>query len=177
MRKPFRIVAVLTFVVTSPGFAAAQSTPDWARKVKPGKSIFVMTTDGVQIDGVAGPVTPEGLTIYTPAGRETISFERAFRVERRDSSKTGLLYGAVGGYVSGLVFAANEGGCDGPWMPGFCSAGFTQMMSLMTGGIGALIGWGIDAAERGRSKIYEAAPPVKVGVVAGPRGAGVRVTW
>lgn len=174
MNKALRTAAVFAAIVACPAVAAAQSTPDWTRKVKSGKSIFVMTTDGVQIEGKAGPVARDGLIVYTPSGRQDIPFERVFRVERRDSSKTGLLYGAVAGYGIGFLTVAREK-CDG-FLSGLCEM-VKVVIPLFGAGIGSLVGWGIDAAEKGRSTVYEAQPVVHVGAFIGPRGGGITVTW
>jgi hypothetical protein len=175
MQKILRVAAALAVVVACPSTAAAQSTPEWTDKVKTGTSIFVMTTDGVQIDGVAGPVTPEGLTVYTSAGRQMIPFDRAFRIEKRDSSKTGLLYGAAAGWVYGYV-DVRRNDCSIGWVLGFCR-GDEQFVYLVTAGVGALIGWAIDAAVPGRSTIYEARQVARVSLKLAPTRGAISVTW
>ena len=174
MQKILRITAALIVVLTGTSTAAAQSAPEWTNKVKSGKSIFVMTTDGVQMEGKAGPVMREGLTVDTPTGRQDIPFDRVFRVERRDSSKTGLLYGAVAGYGIGFLSVAGEK-CEG-FLSGLCEM-VKVTIPLIGAGIGSLVGWAIDAAEKGRSTVYEAKPAVRVGAIVGPKGGSITVTW
>ena len=174
MHKILRIAAAMAIVVACPSTAAAQSTPEWTDQVRSGKSIFVMTTDGVQIDGKAGPAVLEGLIVYTPAGRRMIPYDRVFRVEKRDSLASGSLYGAIGGYIFGWVTATHD--CDGGiWT--FCDPGFTQVVALMGAGIGTLIGGAIDAAEGGRSTVYEAPPPARVSLRVGAGRGAIAITW
>ena len=174
MQKILR-TAVLVVVVAYPVSAAAQTAPGWASKVKPRKALFVITTAGEQIDGKAGPVSQEGLVVLTSTGPRFVRYEGIFRAERKDSAWSGLVYGAALGFGAGVVsWKTTE--CRDEFLNGLCES-YASMAPMLFTPIGALLGWGIDAAVSGRRTVFEASPPSRVSLVVGSSRAGVAITW
>jgi hypothetical protein len=175
MRKILRTTALLALVVACPTAAAAQAPPAWASKVKQGKALFVMTTDGEQIEGKAGPVSREGLVVTTSTGPRFVRYDGIFRAERKDSAWSGLAYGAAIGFGVGMI-SWKTTDCAGEVLRGFCE-GFAALGLVMYTPAAALLGWGIDAAVTGRRTVFEASAPVRVSVAVAPSRAAVAVTW
>jgi hypothetical protein len=175
MRKFLRTAAVLALVVACPTAAAAQEAPGWTSKVKQRKALFVMTTDGEQIEGKAGPISRDGLVVTTSAGPRFVRYDGIFRAERKDSAWSGLVYGAALGFGVGMI-SWKTTDCTGEFFVGLCE-GYASMAPMLFTPIGALLGWGIDAAVSGRRTVFEASPSARVSVAVAPTRAGVVITW
>ena len=175
MHKILRTAVLFAAVVACPTLVAAQSMPEWARKVKTGKAIFVMTTDGVQIEGKAGPVSREGLVVVTHTGSRVLRYEEIFRAERKDSAWSGLAYGAALGFGVGVI-SWKTTDCAGEVLRGFCE-GMAGLGVVLYTPAAALLGWGIDAAVTGRRTIYEASPPPRVTLKLSPAHGAVTIAW
>ena len=175
MQKILRTAALLALVVACPAAAAAQVAPGWTSKIKQRKALFVMTTDGEQIEGKAGPIAREGLVVTTSTGPRFVPYDAVFRAERKDSAWSGLVYGAALGFGVGVV-SWKTTDCSGEFFAGLCE-GYASMAPVLFTPIGALLGWGIDAAVSGRRTVFEASPPVRLSLAVGPARAAVAITW
>src|SRR3954463_3347222 len=83
MSLMFRSVAVIALLSwTSPAFA--QHVPDWTTTVKLGRPLYVTLLSGERLEGIAGSVTPDGITVATPIGVKTAPFADIRCVEKRD---------------------------------------------------------------------------------------------
>jgi hypothetical protein len=174
MQKILR-TAVLFAVVAYPVTATAQTAPGWASKVKPRKALFIITTDGEQINGKAGPTSRAGLVVLTPAGPRFVRYDGIFRAERKDSAWSGLVYGAAIGFGVGVI-SWKTTDCKDEFLNGLCES-YASMAPMLFTPIGALLGWGMDAAVSGRRTVFEASPPARVSLAVGPSRAGVAITW
>ena len=173
-----RIVrAAIVFAAASvvPSAALAQTPPEWSRNVRIGAPLFVTTASGDRLEGVAGSVTTDGITVATPAGVRTAAFADIVRVQRRDSVWNGVWVGAASGAAIGLVSMLTDACPDNS--PG-CRA---EAAAMPFGGAlyGALIGWGIDALVKGRTTIYDskAAPTFSLLAGRGAVGANLAFSW
>lgn len=174
MDRLVRAAIVLAVVSVVPETALAQ-TPEWSRDVRIGSPLFVTTASGDRLEGVAGSVTTDGVTVATPAGVRTAAFADIVRVQRRDSVWNGVWIGTASGAAIGLVALFTDA-CPNN-TPG-CRA---EAAAMPIGGAmyGALIGWGIDALVKGRTTIYDAkaAPTLSLLTGRGTIGARVAFSW
>lgn len=164
--------AVLALLL--PATAWAQPLPDWTSCVQIGKPLFVTTTSGDRVDGIAGQVADDGVVVATPVGVRTVRYADIGKVEKRDSVWSGVAIGAAVGLGIGTIWRANID-CATP----ACS---NEANVVISGGAfyGAVIGWGIDAALKGRQTLYRRTPalaPISFSVR--PRGFAARavIAW
>lgn len=167
-----RFLAVLTFVGCFPCAALAQRPPDWTLSVEVGKPLFVTMSNGDRLEGVAGSVTVDGITVATPTGVRTGAFPEIRRVEKRDSVWNGVWIGTAIGAGLGIAAALDDSTC-----PNNSRGCESEAAVLPLGGAlyGALIGWGIDALVKGRTTIFSERAPATVAFATKPRGASVSV--
>ena len=166
------LTAVWTLLL--PALAFAQVPPDWTSRVQIGKPLFVTTASGDRMEGLAGQVTTDGLVVATPVGIRTLTYGEIRKVERRDSVWSGVAIGATLGLAVGVVVRAGAD-CQTPT----CRA---EANSALGGGAvyGALIGWGIDAALKGRQTLFEReSSPIPISLAVRHRGiaASAAITW
>jgi hypothetical protein len=175
MIRFFRLVAFVALLFcASP--VRAQQIPGWTMDVRLGKPLFVTLTNGNRIEGVAGSVTTDGVTVATPVGVMTVKFADIGRVQRRDSVWNGVWIGAATGAGLGIITVAADANDDDY----YASAGEERAAVVIGGALyGALIGWGVDALLKGRTTIFDAAGATRVSLAVGPRSVGGRfsVTW
>lgn len=156
-----------------PSVASAQAPPGWTMKVKVGAPIFITMDNGDRIEGLAGSVTGDGVTVATPAGVRTAAFTGIQRAERRDGPKNGVWIGAGLGAALGFAGMAEA---DCPYES--CRS---EAAVLPIGGAlyGALIGWGVDTLIKGRRVIFDrgSAPMVSLTAGRGTLGARLVFTW
>lgn len=153
---------VLVTCTLTPSITAAQAPPEWTTEIRLGKPIFAVTATGERVEGVAGQVTGDGVLIATAVGVRTVAYTDIRKLEARDSVWTGVWIGAAIGAGLGLIVALDDSTCPQK-TPGCRSE---AAVAPLGGAIyGALIGWGIDAAVKGRRTIYES----------GGSGASVRL--
>jgi hypothetical protein len=171
---PFLVV--LALVGCFPSTALAQGPPDWTLEVEVGKPLFVTMKNGDRIEGLAGNVAVDGITIATPAGIRTGAFTDIDRVEKRDPVWNGVLIGGAVGAGLGLVALLGNSGC--PNNDRGCES---EAAALPVGGAlyGALIGWGLDALVKGRRTIFSDRTPTRLAFGLKPHvaSAHVRVIW
>ncbi|MEO6213543.1 MAG: hypothetical protein ABIP65_07945 [Vicinamibacterales bacterium] len=177
MIRVLRCLAIVCLICWCPSAAFAQSAPDWSMNVKLGKPLFVTLLNGDRIDGVAGSVTVEGVSVATPIGVRIAKFGDIRKVERKDSLWNGVWIGAAIGAGAGLVTAVSVDAC--PEYGGYASVGCSDERAALpfAGAIyGALIGWGIDALVKGRSTLFDSAGATRVSFAAAPRSVSGRLT-
>ena len=148
------LVFVAAALTVSAGTAAAQQT----RAPRNGEEIVVRTDTGGEVRGRLIELTPDSLAILAGAGRMDLPLARVARIDSmRDSVANGA---AIGGLALGVwcAFVCGQG------LDGDDSLALTVMMSA---GLGAAIGAGIDAGHKGRTPIY-----IKP---AGTRGSALQV--
>lgn len=167
-----RLLALLFVTLVVPATAAAQP-PAWTLKVQLAKPVFLTTTSGERVEGVAGQVTPEAIVVSTPAGIRTIPYRELRRVEKRDALWTGAAIGAAVGATLGIGVVAN-----GECRPQQCHAEETGVV-IGSALYGALIGWGLDALVKGKTTIFDTDASTRVGVLPRRGGAAavVAINW
>lgn len=169
---------LLMFSAQAPSTAGAQTpAPGWMQKVKPGTPVFVTTTTGETVEGIAGRARSDSMVVSTPAGVRIMLLPDIEKVQRRDPGWTGFVIGAAFGAVIGVVASQNSKYCEyqdltrcranrktGPWV----------------GAVGyGLIGWGIDTLVKGRTTVFDKSRASSLSLTFEPRalGARARVEW
>lgn len=168
---------LLILVVGAPSEALAQSPPEWTAGIKLGKPLFVTLANGVEVDGAARNVSPDGLVIATAVGERIVAFRDIRQVQRKDSAWNGVLLGAGAGLALGILAGPNDP-CDNGFLSDLC---VIEKRMLAGGGViaGGFIGWGIDAMIEGRSTLFEGSVAPRVLLAATPKGMSARliVSW
>jgi hypothetical protein len=174
MSLMFRSLAVVALLFcASPVFA--QQVPDWTTTVKLGRPLFVTLFSGERVEGIAGTVAPEGISVATPAGVKTVHYGDMRRVEKRDGPWNGIWIGTAIGTGLGIAAALSDDGCQTDFGVRVCSdvsAGYVVAGSVY----GALIGWGVDTLIKGRSTVFDNAGATKISFAASPQGVSARVS-
>lgn len=185
MQTNARIGAIgLALIALLPWMADAQ---EYMPEVKPGQTVWAVTTDGVSTRGKVLSVSDSSLELLHNDQQTSLPIRRIQRVETRDSLKNGAIIGAIPaaagvGFLAG--FAAAFSNCPLFSNPG-CEthAGAATALGAVTGaGAGALIGAGIDRLIPGRRIVYGSkSVPIKITLLpaAGSAHLGTRlsVTW
>ena len=135
------LVFVAAALTVSAGAAAAQQT----RPARQGDEIVVQTDAGGEVRGRLIELTPDSLAILAGGGRMDLPLARVARIDSlRDSVANGA---AIGGLALGVwcAFVCGQGLDGGDSLP---------LTVVMSAGLGAVIGAGIDAGHKGRTPIY-----------------------
>ncbi|MEZ5290565.1 MAG: hypothetical protein R2745_05755 [Vicinamibacterales bacterium] len=138
-----------------------------------GDSVIVTAVDGTRVDGRVTSLSTSGFGVRrADDGGALVGDEVPFapggvlRIERRDSVVEGVLLGLLSGPVVTYSWLHLAGGSD--------SFGAIMLRgSLVLGGLGALVGAGLDAAMH--EKVYVAPRRTSVGAVIRPGAVGVAV--
>lgn len=156
-----------------PGATAPQPRHDEAEEIRGlvaiGQKVLITDDHGRQVEGRIGTLSADRLTIVSRRDTSDVQYASIVRIDRpRDGLGNGALWGFGIGAGVGLAAVIDEefGECE---PAGFFSCGDPEpaayfVFPLITGGIGAAIGAGIDAAIRREPNIYRrgAAPRVSV---------------
>jgi hypothetical protein len=176
MIRIFRCVAVFALACLAPSMVYAQQVPDWTTAVKLGRPLYITLFSGERLEGIAGSVTPEGVSVATPNGVKTARYADIRRAQRRDGPWNGILIGTAVGTALGVAMMAADDSCSS-------HAGFSDTCSsedgyLVFAGViyGGLVGWGVDTLIKGRSTLFDNAGATKVSFSAGPHGVSGRVS-
>jgi len=150
-------------------------------------TVYVVDDAGQETSGRLVRFSADSVTLSRDGSETTIERQRVARIYKRDSLKNGVLIGALSGAALGAAL-----GPQVPCGPAYavdrsCSTGrrigYIAQGAGVIGGIGAVLGAGVDAMVKGRSLIYEerSRRPNAAFVVAPPirRTAGVSlvVRW
>jgi hypothetical protein len=148
--------------------------------VKPGDKITVVDVAGREAEGRIGKLSRDTLTLATPAGpRELGELDIGeIRQRRGDSLKNGAIIGAVAATAYYVTLGAILSNSDG----GDVIIGTAVAGGVISAGMGAAVGAGIDALITHQQVIYRKSPRAsRVGVSPlfdhGRRGAAVTVTF
>jgi hypothetical protein len=173
MWTPIRcVVAMLALLLPTEAFA--QPLPDWAERIELGKPLFITMTSGDRVEGIAGQVTTGEVVVATPMGIRTVRYAEIRKVEKRDSVWSGVAIGTAVGLGIGILWRASID-CGSPT----CS---NEANAVIGGGAfyGALFGWGIDKALKGRQTLFQSnESPNRVSLSVRPGAIGVRavIAW
>jgi len=137
---------------TSAAQTVAGSFEDLRFKVKAGDTVYVTGEDGKERKARIIDLTASSLVISTGAGQDDLTESRVKRIRQRRPDR--LWNGALIGFIAGGAGSlAGAKALESP--PGSCSGGCVAGNVLFGGGLGALIGLGIDALIKGKQTIYE----------------------
>jgi hypothetical protein len=122
--------------------ANAQDFSELPSLVAPGDSLAVLAVGGEEVQGRLVAMTRESLTLDIGGSRVTIAARTTARIHKRDSTKNGMLIGAIAGGAIGVVsggllyaICVNETSNCGATIP---------LVAGLGAGTGALIGVGLD---------------------------------
>ena len=156
------------------------------RRVRVGQKVSITDDQGRQVEGRISTLSADGLTLVSRRDSTDIPYDRIVRVDRpRDGLGNGAVWGLGVGAASGFLalLAEENRECE----PGFFSCGDPEpkhylVIPLMTGGLGAAIGVGVDALIRREPNIYRrgsgtARLLVRPAFGRGIKAAVVSVSW
>ena len=175
MSLMFRSIAVVALLsCASPVFA--QQVPDWTTTVKLGRPLYVTLFSGERVEGIAGTVAPEGISVATPTGVKTVHYDDMRRVEKRDGPWNGILIGTAIGTGLGIAAALSDDGCRNGFVGGTVCSDLSAGYVIAGSVYGGLIGWGVDTLNKGRSTLFDNAGATKVSFAASPHAVSARVS-
>ncbi|MDP1570924.1 MAG: hypothetical protein Q8L86_13085 [Vicinamibacterales bacterium] len=140
-----------------PGVVSAQGTgQDWPELNTAGVStVYVLDDTGVEVSGTLLRLTSDSLVLMVGGVEHRLDAARVKRIQKRgDSLRNGALIGAVVGAAMGLIVAGISD-CPGSDPGGSCPATRATAFLVSTG-VYAAIGTGIDALVVGRTTLYQA---------------------
>ena len=157
MRLPSTTTIFVIIAIFAPAIANAQesvaSFDQLGTQLKPGDTIWVTDAQGREVKGKIQSLSPDALTLDANGPRTFAPRDVSIiRDRQRDSLKNGTLIGlGIGG---GLAAAWCIGAVAAEENPGVeCAEGL-----VVFGGLGTLLGLGIDAAIPGRMRVVYRAP-------------------
>lgn len=191
--RGFIVVMALAAVAMRPSVAAAQLSTN-ELPVAVGKKVTVTTDDGRKTNGEVYNLTPTTMDVSDGGVIKTFAISDVKRLQERDSTKNGIIKGAIwvglGGLLVGAV--ADAGNAVGDIFGGSLVLllggepepikGTNHAMTGAVAGvaIGALVGYALDA-DRMKTLYEREAIGMTVGVrpivSAAGKGVGVQVRW
>ncbi len=148
--------------------------------IRLGQTVWVTTSEGLDMKGVVSAVTATTLDVSGEAGTRQVVVAETRRIAKRDGNRNGFLIGAAVGALPFLAEAAggDSSGCEKGLT---ChSTGWYLATSLLSGGLWGGIGALIDNSIEGRETIYtRPSPLLQVTPVVTRSGVGVRaaIRW
>jgi hypothetical protein len=163
--------AVATIILLAAQPAVGADAVELARRIKPGRIVFVTDTTGAERTGKVVEISTAGITLeQIDSSRFTIPVESIARVQRTDGLWNGFLIGAA--IVPTLYGIASV--ADG------ASVSWAELHTVYTA-LYAVLGIWCDWLRDGRTDLYRAErrSAVSLGPMIGPRGvgAGVRISF
>ena len=151
-------LTILAVTVISTALFAQETPQDWPGFDVSGLStLYVLDDTGSETAGRLLRLEPDSLVLFVNGAERRFDASRVRRIEKRgDSLRNGALIGAVVGAVFG-VLGATISDCPGNNPSGPCP-GSQAALFLVSTGMWAAIGTGIDALVTRRTTLYEAAP-------------------
>ena len=156
MRRLFIIAAALGLVfaaVPLQGQTVATNLNELRLKVRAGDTIYVTTDDGEEHQATVVDLSASSLVIAADGSQTELSEARLRRIRQRvpDRLRNGALIGCLAGAASMTAVVKT---LESP--KGSCTGGCIATALLAYGGLGALVGVGVDALHKGKATIYEA---------------------
>ncbi len=154
-----RCIAILVATLVPVSVCAQESALTWPGLNPSGLStVYVLDDAGVETSGRLLQLNPDSLVILVGGAERRFEAARVRRIQKRgDSLRNGALIGAIVGAALGLA-AAGISDCSGG---GSSCPGSRVTLVLVSTGVYAAIGTGIDALVVGRTTLYDASkvPP------------------
>ena len=167
----------------TPKAASAQSDADQIRRrVKDGQKVIIVDDQGRRLTGRIGELRPDTLMLLVGRDRTELPYDRIVKIDRPkdgvwDGAGKGLGIGAGLGLLLALAAALTPG--DSGFGP--TPADIARIAPLVGGGIGAVIGLGLDAANRHESNLYsrQSATRISLSPALGRsrRAVAISVSW
>jgi hypothetical protein len=170
-----RYIAILVATLV-PGVVSAQdAAQSWPGKAKAGATVYVVDDTGAETSGRLLRLDPDSLVLLVGDTERRFDAARVTRIEKRgDSKRNGAIIGAV---VGAAIGAFSMGMADCPGDGGGSCPGFRAAGVVISTGVYAAIGAGIDALVVGRTTWYEAPAASRRSARLAPRGrAAVSMT-
>ena len=170
-----RYVATLA-VAFVPAVAFAQGTASsWPGLAKAGSTVYVLDDAGTETSDRLLRLDADSLVLLVGDTERRFEAARVRLIEKRgDSKRNGAIIGAV---VGAAIGALSMGMADCPGDGGGSCPGFRAAGVVISTGVYAAIGAGIDALVVGRTTWYEAPAATRRSAVMPPRGrAAVRMS-
>jgi hypothetical protein len=158
----------------SPGVASAQdATSNWPGLVSSQLStVYVLENTGTETSGKLLRLNPDSIVLLVDGAERRFEAARVTRIQRRgDSLRNGAIIGAIVGAALGFV-TSGIADCPGDNPGGGCPGSRAALFVVSTG-VYAAIGTGIDALIPGRTTLYEASKTPS----AADRGGSVPVAF
>jgi hypothetical protein len=154
-----RLVFAWLLIIASAQSSVAQTVVDsfaqLGEVVRPGTMIIIEDDTGERTKGKLQELSESGLTITsgTFARVRSLPAERVARVARVDSRLNGFLIGFGAGAVPGVILGSMINQYCYNESPEHCPGAILFLGGLF-GGIGGLIGWGIDGLVDGETLVF-----------------------
>jgi hypothetical protein len=128
----------------------ATTLAELSLKVGAGDIVFVTTGDGRERRARILQLSPKSMVVTIDGTRTEMSEEslKTVRQQTSDPLSNGAMFGAVGGLGALFMLVRSYGDIEDVTQ-------FLVMGGAIGGGLGALVGMGIDAAIAGKATIYE----------------------
>lgn len=151
------LVAVLVTVLLPTALCAQETVQGWPGLTATSRlpTVYVLDETGTETSGRLLRLNPDSLVVVVGGAERRFDATRVRRIQMRgDSLRNGAIIGAVVGAVVGLL-TAGISDCSGEDPGGPCPGGRAAIFLVSTG-VYASIGAGIDAIIVGRTTLYEA---------------------
>jgi len=169
-----RFVAILVAALVPVAAHAQNETSRWPALAPSGgiETVYVLDDTGTETTGRLLRLTADSLVLLVDGAERQFDAARVRRIQRRgDSLRNGAIIGAVVGV--GIGFLAGGIADCGRDDPGGSCAGTRVAAVLVSTGVYAAVGAGIDALIQGRTTLYQAPPsPPAAGRQPGARASG-----
>jgi hypothetical protein len=151
-----RCFAILMATLVPIAVCAQDAPLGWPGLAPTGLStVYVLDDTEIETSGTLLRVNPDSLVLLVGGAERRFEAARVRRIQRRgDSLRNGALIGAIVGVAMGVVVGGISD-CPGDNRGGSCP-GSRAAMFLVSTGVYAAIGTGIDALVPGRTTLYEA---------------------
>ena len=180
MTRP-RLTTLITLLVllSASAHEAFAQTSSAILPVRLGQTVWVTTSEGLDMKGVVSGLSPTSLEISGEAGTRQFLMADMRRVAKRDGNRNGFLIGVGVGLLPWVLGAGPEDR-DVCYSGKPCSKSLWITAGLLSGALWGGIGALIDNAIEGRETIYTRPLPVlEIAPVVSRSGVGVRgsVRW
>jgi hypothetical protein len=168
---------------STPEAASARTDADEIRRrVKDGQKILIVDDQGRELTGRIDELSADALRLLVGRTRADVPYDRILRIDRpRDGLLDGALTGFGIGAGLGLLAALAAANDDSDNWGGPDPTHVALVAPLMVGGIGAGIGFGLDALIRREPNLYrrQGATRISLSATVGRSRTGVAmsVTW
>ena len=151
-----RCIAIFVATLVPVAVCAQETASSWPGLAPSGLStVYVLDDTGVETSGSLLRLNPDSLVLLVGGAERRFEAARVARIQKRgDSLRNGAIIGAIVGVALGLV-VGGMADCPGDNPSGDCP-GSRAALLLVSTGVYAAIGTGIDALIPDRTTLYQA---------------------